>query len=736
MLYEMLTGNLPFHGETTNAIIYGHLSQAPPPFPERFSSLQPVLDGLLAKEADDRFDSASAFLNALREALCSNRELLEQAVDQPALSVSDRLHALGLTTGADQATRVMGSARRQTKSRRWMGAGLGVAGLLLIGGTILYLTLDPSPPAAPEVEPVALATERPEPTIAVLPFADLSPDRNQGYFGEGLAEEVRNLMAGIEDLQVTGRTSSLAIGDQDLSIPEIGERLGVAHILQGSVRRSGERLRVTSELVDAASGFQLWSERFERRPDDIFEIQDEIANSIARALQVTLNAESIGTDSLEAYELFLQARSLMHRRGTDDLEQARGKLDRAMVLDPDYAPALAASGELWILLSGRGLAPRTSSGAAALEDLQRALELDDNLAEAHAALGLLASRDGLETAMPHLRRALKINSRLIVAKHWKANMLSRKGRLREAVALRERVAVLDPLFVAGLTSLAGNLRMKGEFDRAAEIANQAKGDHSDHVFPLIQLAWIRREQGELAQALALARRAQEIDPADSSSIYASTYYALGEFEQALNKGRNSLLHARIRVALLGREAAVESARSEFEQNPENRLAQGRLWQALIWSGYHQEFLEWIAEQWGDLEGVESDTPSMYLFVDFLPDVAIAQRALGQGDDLNATLSMLQDRMEFLIENGVAAPMFSYQQSRFHALAGNPDQALEHLGQAMSAGFIEPLVADDPAFAELRDDSRFMALAGEMIDRINAERSLVEMPPLSAESLAL
>jgi eukaryotic-like serine/threonine-protein kinase len=740
MLHEMLTGKPPFQGETTNAIIYGHLSQPPPPLPEPFSPLQPVLDGLLAKEPEERFDSAQAFLDALRETLRSNETLLDDAVGPSTLSVPERLQALGLTTGEDLTTRIMGAARSPVRSRRWLSVAAAGVGVLVIGAVSLYMVFDEPAPVATDVVAAGEAPDEaagaPEPTITVLPFTDMSPDRDQGYFGEGLAEEVRNLLAGIEELRVTGRTSSLAIGDQDLSIPEIGERLGVVHILQGSVRRSGERLRVTSELVDAASGFQLWSERFERRPDDIFEIQDEIANSIARALQVTLKAESIGTDSLEAYELFLQARSLMHRRGTEDLEQARGKLDRALMLDPDYAPALAASGELWVLLGGRGSAPRATVDAAALQDLQRALELDDNLAEAHAALGLLALVDDPETARVHLQRALEINPRLIVAKHWKANLLVRKGRLREALALRERVVMLDPLFIVGLNNLAGNLRMMGEFDRAAEIAQQLKDDYPDRVMFFGQLtAGLHLNQGKLAQALAVVRRAQEIDPAYVPSGLVSAYYALGEFERALKKGRNSLLGALIRVALLGREAAVESARSEFEDNPESPLAQGRLWIALIWSGYHQELLE-IVEQMGGLEGLESALQSMWLFVGILPDVASAQHALGQGDALNETLSIMQDRLEFLIDNGAGAPRISYQQSRFHALSGNPDQALEHLEQAISAGYIEPLIADDPAFVELRDDSRFVALTGEMIDRINAERALVELPPLSAESLSL
>ncbi|TVP85330.1 MAG: adenylyl cyclase, partial [Thioalkalivibrio sp.] len=233
-----------------------------------------------------------------------------------------------------------------------------------------------------------------EASIAVLPFVDMSPGGDQAYFGDGLSEEILNLLAGIRELKVSGRTSSFAFRGTSVSIPEIGRSLGVAHVLEGSVRRSDDRLRITAQLIETATGFHLWSETYDRRLADVFAIQDEIAGSIANALRLTL-AGSTGdaTSDLEAYDLYLRARTLIYGRAPTGLAEARLLIDEALALDPDYAPALAASGELSMLLSayqgGYGYIPEREANAAARIALERALELDPKLADAHAAMGLL-----------------------------------------------------------------------------------------------------------------------------------------------------------------------------------------------------------------------------------------------------------------------------------------------------------------------------------------------------------
>src|SRR5262249_35551404 len=182
------------------------------------------------------------------------------------------------------------------------------------------------------------------PSIAVLPFADLSAEKNQDWFCDGVADEILNALAHLPGLRVAGRTSSFSFRDRADAAKAIAERLGVSTVLEGSVRRAGDRVRVTVQLVDPSNGFQLWSERYDRELRDIFEIQDEIARSVASRLKVALDSGmeqrliAAQTSSIEAYELYLKGRVLLYRRGASILP-ALDHFRRAVELDPDYAPA-------------------------------------------------------------------------------------------------------------------------------------------------------------------------------------------------------------------------------------------------------------------------------------------------------------------------------------------------------------------------------------------------------------
>jgi serine/threonine protein kinase len=737
MLHEMLSGEPPFKGETVNAIVYGHLGQPPPPLPERFSSLQPVLDGLLAKEPAERFDSASAFLESLKEALRSNPELLEQAVNQHSLSVPERLHALGFDTGEDLTTRVMDSARIPRQSRRWLGLVAGVVGVLVIGAVSLYMVFDESEPSSSDVVRIGEVSDEaispPEPTIAVLPFADMSPDRDQEYFGEGLAEEILNLLAGINELRVTGRTSSFAFRDRDVSIPEIGQQLGVAHILQGSVRRSGDRLRVTSQLIEVATGFHLWSERFDRRPDDIFAIQDEIADSIARALKVTLTAESVGTDNLEAYERFLQARGLIYHRDTEGLQQARRLLDRALVLDPDYAPALAASGELWLLLETRGLHSTDTAMTAARQDLQRALEVNENLAEAHATKGLLAIQtNDLERAEVFLERALSINPSLANANNWKGMLLYRKGRLREAKALSEGFTTVDPLFLSNQSNLAMYQRMMGDYSDARQTAQWMQDNFPASFMSWSQMIGVYSDQGKLAQALEALERLLEMNPWAGRFLAGSLAYRLGEFERA-SGFRDGERETRALIIASGTEVGLAKAWEDVAESPDDWLAWYRLMDGLAWTGRYRELVDAVGEQWGTLDAFEAEMRRNVKYGDAPASLAIAQRELGRENELGETLTMWGDKLDFMIEHGYGTSRFHHSQARFHALGGERKRALAGIAEAMDNGYRDPLIARDPAFKQLHDDPEFVALAERMVDLINAERAELDLPRLMIDS---
>jgi serine/threonine protein kinase len=236
-----------------------------------------------------------------------------------------------------------------------------------------------------------------KPSIAVLPFANMSGDKEQEYFSDGLAEEVINLLAQIPDLKVIARTSAFAFKGQNTDIRRIAEALGVASILEGSVRKAGSRIRVTAQLITANDGSHLWSQRFDRDMDDVFAVQDEIAQAIAEALQVKLDLRaSKHKPSLPAYEAYLRYRYYQWGFTPESLQRARECLDQALVLDPQFALPYVGLADIHIASAAVGGMASREAVPQARTLAQRALELDPDLPEAHAMLGIVAGQYDLD----------------------------------------------------------------------------------------------------------------------------------------------------------------------------------------------------------------------------------------------------------------------------------------------------------------------------------------------------
>ena len=307
-------------------------------------------------------------------------------------------------------------------------------------------------------------------SIAVLPFADMSADKNQEYLADGMTEELLNLLAQVPDLKVIARTSSFAFKDQDVDVSEIAKRLNVAHVLEGSVRTSGNRLRVAAQLVRAADSTHLWSNKYDRPMDDIFAVQDEIARAVVSELKIKLldAAPQAKAREPEAYALFLQARAIEQQHTVLGYEQSVSLYRQALELDPGYAEAWDGLASNYgnqaiesILRSDEGF--RLASEAA-----QRALALDPQYAQAHARLGWIAihyDRD-LESAARHLSHALAldpVNTEII---EIAAILLRRIGRLDQAIELGKYLVVHDPLNVEAHFDLALAHKYAGHLDAA------------------------------------------------------------------------------------------------------------------------------------------------------------------------------------------------------------------------------------------------------------------------------
>jgi len=311
----------------------------------------------------------------------------------------------------------------------------------------------------------------PDRSVAVLPFEDLSPAGDQGWFADGLAEELISLLTRLPALQVAARDSAFAFRDQRLDAVQIGERLKVAHVLSGSVRRMGDQVRVTAQLVDARAGYQVWSETYDRTLEDIFAIQDQIAGEVTAQLSVRLlgGAPRVRETEPEAYTRYLQARHIGRQNTAEGLEQAVALFREALAIDPAYPPAWTDLATIYFNRVGFALMPREEGYRLAREAAYRALAVDPDFAPAHDRLGWLALHedDDLEAAARHYRRALALAPYDDRIRGNAAVLAVALGRLDEAIALLEASAVFDPVSPISHANLANAYLLAGRY-RAGE----------------------------------------------------------------------------------------------------------------------------------------------------------------------------------------------------------------------------------------------------------------------------
>jgi serine/threonine protein kinase/Flp pilus assembly protein TadD len=315
-----------------------------------------------------------------------------------------------------------------------------------------------------QASPARVESERRVPSIAVLPFANLSADKEQEYFCDGMTEELITALSALPGLRVAAHSSSFQFKGQALDIRKVGEQLNVETVLEGSVRKLGERLRVAAQLVNVSDGYHLWSERYDRRLDDVFEVQDEIARSIVEKLKVKLIGEpeaplfKRGTANMEAYQLYLQGRYYFARRYKGGLGEAVDCFSRAVAIDPDFAPAWAGLGESYGIMSWYAYGPLRELHPKAMEAARRALTLDERLPEAHHALAVahMYLEWNWTVIEREFMRALALNPNAALTHTMYALVLAAMGRDDDAVREAECGTAIDPLsaifaYVCGLT---------------------------------------------------------------------------------------------------------------------------------------------------------------------------------------------------------------------------------------------------------------------------------------------
>jgi serine/threonine-protein kinase len=378
-----------------------------------------------------------------------------------------------------------------------------------------------------------------QPSIAVLPFANMSRDADDEYFSDGLAEEIINLLAQVPGLNVIARTSAFAFKGKNEDIRKIAETLGVSTVLEGSVRRAGTRLRITAQLIRATDGFHLWSQRYDREMLDVFAVQDEISAAIFEALQLKLaplsTAKPRYTPKLPAYEALLKAKFFHWKVTPESMDQAQEFYQQAIALDPQYALAHAAYADYLYGRTSLGMTPLREVAPVARALAQRALELDPSLPEGHASMGLLAGMFDYNWREADSQFALATATDSASAHCYMIYglVLMTSGRRQEAVAPLERATKADPLQTTTRAVLGVCLGGVGRFAEAEEQFRQAMYLDPNFSWAYLYLGELYAGRGMFAEALPVAEKAFALAPwfAPSVGIYAGVLSRTGQAER-------------------------------------------------------------------------------------------------------------------------------------------------------------------------------------------------------------
>ena len=500
VLYEMATGQCPF-AEVERSQLIGAILRRPPRPPTTLNPrLSPELERIiwkcLEKEPENRYQSAK-----------------ELAVDLRQLGV----HRLPV---APAATR---------PSTRWKKTGMILAGLVLAA---LALVLGSNWDKWRERLPGHGVT--PIRSLAVLPLANLSGDPQQEYFADGMTEALITDLAKTTELRVISRTSVMHYKGTQKPLPEIARELQVEAVVEGSVQRSGTRVRITALLIRAASEQHLWAQSYERDLQDILGLQNEVAHAITQQVEHRLNPKgqirgrSSGPVNPEAYEAYLKGRYYWNKRTGEGYRKSIEYFQQAIEKDPSYAPSYAGLADAYNLSARYAFLTPREGFARGIAAAKRALEIDDSLAEAHTALAFAYWHYGLDWlgAQREFKRALELNPGDSTAQHWYAMYFAQIGRNEEAIEEIERARELDPLSLIVNTNVAWAYWFARQYDRA--IAQFLKTLEIDPNFGLahMRLGLAYEQKGMFAEAIAAFRKAMVLSPG-TSEIIAALGHAYG-----------------------------------------------------------------------------------------------------------------------------------------------------------------------------------------------------------------
>jgi len=606
-------------------------------------------------------------------------------------------------------------------------------------GSEARMAADPSGAVAGG-EPAPASVDAPMRSIAVLAFDDLSAEQDQAYFAEGVSEELLNVLARIDGLKVAARTSSFKFKDGDADIGEIGRALGVDAVLEGSVRKSGDQLRITAQLIKVSDGFHLWSESYDRKVDNIFAVQDEIATAIVDALklQLDIEEETAGrTTNVAAYDLYLRGRQEGRQPTREGLLKAIDLYEQALALDDGFAAAYGGIAEAWVWLEDYGGYRATEAYPRAEQAARRALELDPQSAEAKTSMAMVTDRyyNDQQRAAALFEDILATSPNHVVAYNLYADALQDTGEPRRAVEVQRRAVVLDPLSVFYRTRLAGRLTANRRLDEAEQVLEEVLRDEPGNGYAEEEMAGLRKMQGRPAEAATYFARVHAGRPGDP---FSAAWMAITGIEMGDNAMADAwVAESRARGAdnrweILARRAIAE-ARGDVAALDALADASG---------GHVGAYLRASAaigrEQWPEARKHLNDALRLGSYREgqpltlqnVAPLILVAWLDDREGKpEASARLAEVTDFLEKIEADGgqvVNNMSSSIELARVTAIAGDRERSLGYLQAAMDEeGFRQAwLIERDPVFEAWRDDAGFKALADRMRSLGRAEHAKV------------